>query len=103
MVKNVLRSVTDGLYHVNGKTYKFLTGSRAQVHHETAYKTRAGLTKNDIKKNERGKIVSKKKSQQATRENRLWKLGFRTEKGKFGMVRVDVDGKKSRRTRRRKR
>jgi hypothetical protein len=104
MVKKYLRNIDDGMYHVNGQKYKMLTGSRAQVHHDTAYKTRAGLTKSDIKKNSHGKIVSVKKSMQAKRDNRLWKLGFRTEKGKFGMVRVDAAAaKKTRRKTRRKR
>ena len=31
-----------GLYHVNGKKYEMLVGYRAQVWHETAYKTTSG-------------------------------------------------------------
>ena len=38
MVKRVHKS-SDGKYHVAGKKYSTLIGSRAQVHHETAYKT----------------------------------------------------------------
>ena len=38
----------DGTYTVKGKKYKELFGSREQVHNGTAYKTKAGLTKDDI-------------------------------------------------------
>jgi hypothetical protein len=90
MVHKTLKSIKDGLYHIKGKTYKYLTGSRAMVFHHTAYKTKSGLTLKDMKKNSRGKIVSKRKSTQATRDNRLWKMGYRYEKKKFGVVKVDV-------------
>jgi len=36
-------------------------GSRAEVWHETARSTSGGLTKNDLMKNKRGRIVSKKR------------------------------------------
>ena len=38
----------DGLYHIKGKTYKVLVGSRAQVGNETAFKTSGGLEKKDL-------------------------------------------------------
>ena len=38
------------------------TGSRAEVWHETAFKTTGGLKKKDLVKNKHGYIVSKKKS-----------------------------------------
>lgn len=60
-------------------------GSRAQVMHNTAHHTPGGLTKGDLKYNKWGKIVSKKKSMKAKKENRLVKLGFKTRKGKFGI------------------
>jgi DVNP family len=88
MVKKTLRNMSDGLYHHHGKTYKVWNGSRAQVMHGTAYQTKAGLTMHDFKKNKHGKIVSKKKSVTAKREKRLWKLGYRFKKGKFGVVKV---------------
>ena len=69
-------------------------GSRAQVMHGTAHHTSGGLTKNDLKMNKWGRIVSKAKSAKAKKENRLSKLGFKTQKGKFGIV------KKSNKTRR---
>ena len=69
-------------------------GSRAQVMHGTAHHTSGGLTKGDLIMNKWGRIVSKKKSAKAKKENRLSKLGFKTQKGKFGIV------KKSKKTRR---
>ncbi len=61
-------------------------GSRAEVMHGTAHHTSGGLTKGDLKYNKWGRIVSVKKSQKAKKENRLVKLGFKTQKGKFGVV-----------------
>ena len=40
----------DGMYHVNGKKYPELFGSRSQVWNGTAYKTSGGLTKEDLLK-----------------------------------------------------
>ena len=61
-------------------------GSRAQVMHGTAHHTTGGLTRKDLKMNKWGRIVSKAKSAKAKKENRLVKLGFKTRKGKFGVV-----------------
>ena len=69
-------------------------GSRASVIHGKAHHTSGGLTKTDLKYNKWGRIVSRKKSAKAKKENRLVKLGFKTQKGKFGVV------KKTRRARR---
>ena len=44
---------------------------RAKVFHGTLDKTSGGLTKNDLKKNEYGKIVSKKASSAARKNNNL--------------------------------
>ena len=41
----------DGMYHVKGKSFARLNGSRAEVMHETAYKTSGGLTKAHLKYN----------------------------------------------------
>ena len=60
----------DGKYHINGKKYDLLEGSRAQVWHGTAYKTPGGLTKVHLKMN-RGRIVSVKKSNLARSQNTL--------------------------------
>ena len=89
---------SDGLYHIKGKTYKLLVGSRAQVYHGTAYKTPGGLVEADILKNKRGRYVSRKKHNTAKKEKRLLKHGWGTEKGKFGAVRL---GKKTAKRRRR--
>ena len=82
MVKRVHKS-SDGLYHVNGGKFKGLIGSRAQVMHGTVYKTRGGLTKNKLKFNKGGKIVSRAKSS-SNPLKRLTDAGYLTKKGTFG-------------------
>ena len=80
---------SDGKYHVAGKKYDKLVGSRAEVWHNTAYKTCYGkncLTRNDIVMNKHGRLVSKKKHRTAKKEKRLQAHGYFTEKGKFGWV-----------------
>lgn len=67
-------------------------GSRAQVMHGTAHHTPGGLTKKDLKMNKWGRIVSRKKSMKAKKENRLVKMGFKTQKGKFGLVKKTRKG-----------
>ena len=69
-------------------------GTRAQVMHGTAHHTPGGLTKTDLKYNKWGRIVSRAKSAKAKRENRLVKLGFKTQKGKFGVVKKTRKSKK---------
>ena len=59
-------------------------GSRAQVMHRNAKKTSGGLTKSQLKYNKQGKIVSKKASALAKKNNRLVKAGYVTTKGQFG-------------------
>jgi hypothetical protein len=61
---------SDGKYHINGKKYDMLEGSRAQVMHDTAYKTAGGLTKGHLKMNH-GRIVSIKKSNLAKTQKHL--------------------------------
>lgn len=85
MAKKILKS-EDGMYHIKGKKYQMLVGSRAQVWHGTAYKTQGGLTKDKLMKNKREHIVSRKKHLSAKRERRLEKAGYFTQKGKFGYV-----------------
>jgi len=63
---------------------KRVNGSRAQVMSGSALKTPGGLRKKDLKYNKQGRIVSKKKSARAKRENRLVRSGYVTEKGVFG-------------------
>ena len=76
----------DGFYHVDGKKYKMLFGSREQVVNGTVYKTTGGLTKTDLVMNKWGRIVSAKKFKTAKKEMRLQKHGFFAKKGKFGAV-----------------
>ena len=76
----------DGLYHVDGKKYPELFGSRTQVHNGTAYKTTGGLNKSQLIMNKWGRIVSAKKYKTAKKERRLEKHGFFAQKGKFGYV-----------------
>ena len=56
----------------------------AKVWHGTLKKTSGGLTKKDLMKNKRGKIVSKKRHNLAKRNKFLIKAGFVTQRGKFG-------------------
>jgi hypothetical protein len=90
----------DGKYHIKGKKFEQLEGSRAQVWHGTAYKTAGGLTHEDLLKNKHGRIVSKLKHKTAKKEKRLEKAGYKTRKGEFGAVKVG--GKKHTKTHRRR-
>ena len=86
MVKRHHKS-EDGMYHVKGKSFARLNGSRAEVMHETAYKTSGGLTKGHLKYNKHGHIVSKAKSRQGPMLlKRLTSKGYFTRKGTFGFV-----------------
>ena len=84
----------DGKYHINGKVYDKLEGSRAEVGHGTAYKTSGGLLKKDLfykviqskKGKTKGRWISLKKHQTAKKEKRLEKHGYFAQKGKFGYV-----------------
>ena len=93
MVKKHMRGA-NGKYHIHGKTYAMLEGSRAQVNNSTAYKTPGGLTKDKLFMNKHGHIVSKKKHITAKREKRLEKAGYFTKKGKFGYVKRNVTHKR---------
>ncbi len=82
---------SDGHYHINGKSYKELFGSRIQVWNGTAYKTPGNLTKKDLFFNRKtSRIVSAKKHRTAKKEKRLEKYGYFAEKGKFGYVKKNV-------------
>ena len=67
-------------------------GSRAEVWHGTAKKTSGGLLKKDLKKNKRGRIVSKKMSNRAKKDKRLEKAGYKTKKGKFTLFKSKKKG-----------
>ena len=73
-----------------------LVGSRAQVHHGTAYKTSGGLTASHLMMNKHGRIVSKKKHATAKREKRLEKAGYKPKKGKFVVMRKSMKSHKKR-------
>lgn len=87
MTKRPHRS-EDGHYHINGKKYPELFGSRQQVMNGTAYKTAGELTKAQLMMNKWGRIVSRKKHLTAKKEKRLLKHGYTAKKGKFGYVKV---------------
>lgn len=76
-----------------------LEGSRAQVWHQTAFKTPGGLEKHQLLMNKHGRIVSRKKHSTAKKEKRLEKAGYKTRKGKFGAIKSDKKSRKSRKTR----
>ena len=87
MTKRPHRSA-DGAYHINGKKFKELFGSRQQVMNGTAFKTAGELTKSHLMMNKWGRIVSRKKHATAKKEKRLVKHGYTAKKGKFGYVKV---------------
>jgi hypothetical protein len=91
----------DGKYHIQGKTYETYIGTRAQVSHQTAFKTAGNLKKGDLLLNKHGRIVSRKKHETAKKEKRLLKHGYGTKKGKFGFVKVGATSTRKS-TRRRK-
>ena len=78
---------------MEGGSHKAI-GSRAQVMHGTAHHTTGGLTKSALKYNKAGRIVSKRKSMKAKKEKRLEKMGFKTRKGHFGVVKTKKGKKK---------
>ena len=99
-MKRPHRSEKDHMYHISGKKYPELFGSRTQVMNGTAYKTSGNLTKSNLMMNKWGRIVSAKKHRTAKSEKRLQKYGFFAKKGKFGYVKKSVKkGSKSRKTR----
>ena len=89
----------DGKYHIAGKVYDELEGSRAKVFHGTAYKTAGGLLRGDLVKNKNDRIVSKKKQATAKREKRLEKAGYFAKKGKFGCFRKNGKSCKAKKSR----
>ena len=71
-------------------------GSRAQVMNGTAEHTPGGLKKSDLKYNTQGRIVSKKKSMQAKKDQRLKKAGWTHKKGEFGAIKIEEKSPKKR-------
>ena len=86
----------DGTYHINGKKFKELYGSRVQVMNGTAAMTSGGLKKSDLMMNKWGRIVSVLKHKTAKKEKRLEKAGYFTQKGKWGFVKKEKKSKKNR-------
>jgi hypothetical protein len=85
-----LKRSKDGKYHCGDVVAKKGVGSRREVWNRTACKTSGGLFRKDLHKNERDRIVSKKKHMTAKREKRLEKYGYFAKKGKFGYVKKTV-------------
>jgi hypothetical protein len=79
-------------------SYERQVGSRAQVMNGTCHHTPGGLTKKHLKYNKHGRIVSRKASMKAKKNNRLAKEGFIPKKGQFKLFKKG-DGKKSRKMR----
>ena len=96
-MRRICKRAEGGGYIIKGTHYEKCVGSRAEVAHGTAYKTSGGLVKSNLKKNKHGSWVSLKLSKRAKKERRLEKAGYFTQKGKFGFVKRDVGGKKTRR------
>ena len=61
----------DGFFHIDGRVYKLLEGTRSDVWNGNAYKTSGGLIKNDLLVNKDGKIVSKIKYIDGISNNKL--------------------------------
>ena len=105
MVKEA-RKGSDGKYHIQGKKYEMLVGSRAQVMHGTAYKTgygKKGLKKSQLKMH-RGRVVSVKASNRAkSKKNPLAKYikMAKSRKGKKFVPMKKTKGSKGKRSRRR--
>jgi hypothetical protein len=60
------------------------SGSKAQVWHGTAKHTSGGLTRKDLMKTKRGRIVSRRKHAIGLRRIKsLRRLGFKAKKGSF--------------------
>ena len=79
----------------SAKTPVRATGSRAQVMNGSARKTPGGLKRSDLKYNKQGRIVSRRQSARAKRENRLVKAGYVTKKGVFGSTLVGEEKKRT--------
>jgi hypothetical protein len=73
------------------KTY----GTRAQVWHGTAKKTKGGLTKQNLFK-KKGRIKSKKASKKAKQNKNLKKAGWTFKKGEFGAISIEEKRSSSR-------
>lgn len=63
-------------------------GTKAQVYHGTAKHTSGGLTRKDLMKTKKGRIVSRKKHAAGKKAlARLRKAGYKAKKGTFKLFR----------------
>ena len=63
-------------------------GTKAQVYHGTAKHTSGGLTRKDLMKTKKGRIVSRKKHAAGKKAlSRLRKAGYKAKKGTFKLFR----------------
>lgn len=71
-------------------------GSKAQVYHGTCRQTVSGLTKKDLMKTKKNRIVSKKQHAAGKKAiKHLFSLGYKPKKGTFkAMHKSMVDGRK---------
>ena len=74
-------------------------GTKAQVYHGTARHTSGGLTRKNLMKTKKGRIVSRKKHAAGKKAiKRLFALGYKPKKGTFKAMRKSmVDGRKKKR------
>jgi len=70
----------DGTYNIDDNNYEKLEGTRQEVWDNICYKTSGGLTKDDFIINDKGKIVSKKKSLVEKNINRLGEVNEKKKK-----------------------
>ena len=86
-MKRIQKS-SDGHYHVNGKAYRHLIGSRKQVWMGSAYKTDGQLVKSNFIMNKHGRIVSRRKMMQGKKALKyLTRKGYKAKKGTFKLFR----------------
>jgi hypothetical protein len=74
----------DGMYHVKGKKYSELKGSRAKVWHGTAYETSGGLTKDQLFQDKNGNIKSRRAAKSAKKNKNLGDMLAKKGSKKFG-------------------
>jgi hypothetical protein len=80
---SVIRSTGKAVGNIVGGA-KVTVGTKAQVYHGTAKHTSGGLTKKDLMKTKKGRIVSKKKHAAGQKAiKKLKKLGYVAKKGTF--------------------
>ena len=67
---------------------KKTVGTKAEVYHGTAKHTSGGLTKSDLMKTKKGRIVSKRKHAAGMKAiKRLYAKGYKPKKGTFKLFR----------------